>query len=116
MWLREAWFNFTPRNSYWWIFQQKPGRGVFKCASCPGRGARLVGALSCAPEGCGFDPWSGRIGSVPRQGVYGRQPIDVSLSLHPPLPLSETSKKVQILGCGLKNTFIQVLLSFSLGV
>ena len=63
----------------------------------PGSGARLVGALSCAPKVCGVDFWSGHIPRVPVRFPVGTHMggtwpmflshIHVSLSLSLPLSL-----------------------------
>ena len=45
---------------------------------------QLVGTLSCNRK---------VVGSIPGLGVYGRQPMDVSLSLSLPLPLSLKAMK-----------------------
>ena len=54
---------------------------------CPGWAACLVGASSCTPKGCGFEPWSGHI---PRWWVQALVWVCVkgptSVSLLPALP------------------------------
>ena len=62
--------------------------------------AQLVGALSRALKGCGFGSRSCTwvAGWIPGPGVYGRQPIDVSLSLPPSLPLSLKAMKKMFSG------------------
>ena len=59
-------------------------RSGVKSSFGPGQVAQLVGVLSHTPKGCVFDSQSGHylgFKFAARSGTYGKQLVDVSLSL-----------------------------------
>ena len=74
------------------------GENFFKKKASPGQVALVVGASRHSPKGCGVGqstcPGSGFDAG---RGTYWRQPIDVSLFISLPYPLSKIKNKKSIL-------------------